>query len=244
MLDRWLLAVLVMLPAWHAQAAPEINIGTFHDYLGAGQSTLLKKVRNVGSSTAFVKVDVAEIRYGADGAAREEPLDNPDSAHRALVVTPSRLIVPAAGSQNVRLLFRGARDEERYFRVRFLPVVPEDDNDFALSKEHAAAYREALAAGVHLLKGFGTVLLVQPHNPRYASVVDELPGVLRVANRGNASLVLEAFKDCDSKGLQCADTSIYHVRPGQVREFRKVAGRTYSFDLREGDKRKRYDFKG
>ncbi|WP_036990033.1 pilus assembly protein [Pseudomonas vranovensis] len=244
MFKSLLCVALLWMQVWSAQAAPDLDIGTLHDYLDSNQSTLLKKVRNIGSTTAFVKVSVAQIQYDRDGTPSEVSLESQDSAQRSLVVTPSRLIVPAAGAQNVRLLFRGERDEERYFRVRFIPILPEDENDFDLSKDEATAYRETLAAGVHLLKGFGAVLLVRPNNPRYDSVVDEPPGFFRVRNKGNATLVLESFKDCDSQGGQCANPSIYHVRPGQTREFKKMLGRVYSFELREGETRKSYAFKG
>ena len=41
------------------------------------------------------------------------------------MASPARLIVPAKGMQGTRLLHMGGRDTERYFRVRFVPVVPE-----------------------------------------------------------------------------------------------------------------------
>lgn len=235
---------LLLSPTLVVQAAPEINIGTLYDYLSGPDSTQLKRIRNTSEVTAFVTVKVAEIFYDSRDEAREESLEGVDSAQRALIVTPSRLIIPAQGMQSVRLLFRGDRDRERYFRVRFLPVLPEGEGDFDLSAEESAQYRKSLAAGVNLLKAFGAILLVRPTNTRYVTHVDEPSGSFRIVNEGNASVVLEGSKECDSKGENCSSGNTYHVRPGKERVFSKQAGRVYRFELLEGDSRKSYEFKG
>lgn len=224
MIKRQLWAALLLGQACVAQAMPELYVGTLYDYLGAERSTMQKRLNNIGSSTAFVSVSVAEMHFDHDDKVKETPLDGQDSGQRALVATPSRLIIPAQGMQNVRLLFRGDRTVERYFRLRFKPVLPKGEDEFALSKEEAAQYQKTLAADVSVLKGFGTVLLVAPRNVRYATVLDDQPRMFRVRNNGTASVVLESFKDCDSKGEQCTAPYTYHVRPGKVREFTKQAG--------------------
>ena len=53
------------------------------------------------------------------------------------MASPARLIVPANGMQGTRLLYMGERDRERYFRVRFVPVVPEKEDEFAVSSRRA-----------------------------------------------------------------------------------------------------------
>jgi predicted GTPase len=78
------------------------------------------------------------------------------------MASPARLIVPAKGMQGTRLLHMGARDTERYFRVRFVPVVPEKEDEFAVSSEERDAYKENLSAGVNVMTGFGTVFLSGP----------------------------------------------------------------------------------
>ncbi|MCE6985145.1 molecular chaperone, partial [Pseudomonas frederiksbergensis] len=75
--------------------------------------------------TAFVKVSVVELVYDNQGQAREVEMDGREALQRGLVVSPARLIIPANGMQAVRLLYRVERDQERYFRLRFIPVLPE-----------------------------------------------------------------------------------------------------------------------
>ena len=59
-----------------AFAGPNINVGVVYDYLDGDKSTYLKRVFNGGESTAFVKINIMEIIYNADGSAEEVPLKN------------------------------------------------------------------------------------------------------------------------------------------------------------------------
>jgi hypothetical protein len=192
------------------QAGPQINVGTVYDYLDSDKSTFLKRVYNSGDSTAFVKVNILEIVYDADGSHREIPVKpQSDGAGRdGLMASPARLIVPAKGMQGTRLLHMGARDTERYFRVRFVPVVPEKEDEFAVSSEEREAYKENLSAGVNVMTGFGTVFFVRPKNSRFDSVIDDSAGVYRLRNNGNTVVVIDEFRNCSLKNeTECEPTT-------------------------------------
>jgi hypothetical protein len=230
-----------------AHAGPNINIGTVYDYLDGDKSTFLKRVYNGGDSTAFVKVNILEILYDADGKSREVPLkSNAEGNSRdGLMASPARLIVPASGMQGTRLLYMGERDKERYFRVRFIPVVPEKEDEFAVSGEEREQYKKALSAGVTVLAGYGAVFFVRPKAPRYASVIENEAARYRIRNTGNTVVVIDEFKDCSVKNDQdCQPTTKHHVLAGRHFEFEKQAGREYRFTLVEGESRKKLDVKG
>lgn len=147
-----------------AMAGPNINVGLVYDYLDSDKRTYLKRVFNGGTSTAFVRVQVMEMRLKTDGTFEETPLKTQanHSTRDGLMASPARLIVPANGTQGTRLLFMGERDTERYFRVRFIPVVPEKEDEFAQSEEDSDAYKKTLSAGINVLAGYGTVFLYGP----------------------------------------------------------------------------------
>lgn len=65
------LCLALLLVPLVAKAGPELNVGGLYDYLDDGKSTLLKRIYNGGDATAFVKVSVAELVYGADGVPCE-----------------------------------------------------------------------------------------------------------------------------------------------------------------------------
>lgn len=228
-------------------AGPSINVGVVYDYLDGDKSTYLKRVFNGGDSTAFVKVNILEIVYGADGTSREIPLTSQAdaSARDGLMASPARLIVPANGMQGTRLLYMGEREKERYFRVRFVPVVPEKEDEFAVSAEEREDYKKGLSAGVNVLAGYGTVFFVRPKDTRYESVIDNAAGHYQIRNNGNTVVVIDEFKNCSVKNEQdCQPTTKHHILAGRTFQFEKQAGREYRFTLVEGEISKKLEVKG
>ncbi|MCP2074257.1 UNVERIFIED_ORG: hypothetical protein J2Y77_003693 [Pseudomonas lini] len=231
-----------------AQAGPQIGVGVVYDYLDGDKSTYMKRVFNGGTSTAFVKVNILEILYNEDGSYQEVPLQDQASAMAkdGLMASPARLIVPANGMQGTRLLFMGNRDKERYFRVRFVPVVPEAEDEFAVSAEEREAYKkERVAAGVKVLAGYGTVFFVRPKDTRFETVIDDNANRYVMRNNGNSVVVIDEFKDCVVKQENdCRPTTKHHVMAGRTFSFDKEAGREYRFTLIEGGKSKAVEIKG
>ncbi|WP_448106483.1 molecular chaperone [Pseudomonas azerbaijanoccidentalis] len=222
-------------------AGPQINVGTVYDYLDGEKSTYLKRVYNSGDSTAFVKVNILEIVYDAEGGHQEIPVRTQadGSSRDGLMASPARLIVPAKGMQGTRLLHMGDRDTERYFRVRFVPVVPEKEDEFAVSSEEREAYKENLSAGVNVMTGFGTVFFVRPKNSRFDSVIDDSAGVYRLRNNGNTVVLIDEFRNCSLKNeTECEPVTKHHVLAGRTFEFEKKPGREYRFNLVEGASKK------
>lgn len=157
-MGAWLISLNCM-------AGPTINVGMVYIYLDGDKSTYLKRVFNGGDSTAFVRVSIKEILYKADGSSEEvEVKTQTDKRVRdGLMSSPARLIVPPNGTQGARLSSWGSMTTGRYtLRVRFIPVVPEKEDEFALSSEQASDYKKTLSAGVNVLAGYGTVFFVRP----------------------------------------------------------------------------------
>jgi hypothetical protein len=234
------LCVLCVYPL-AVQAGPQINVGTVYDYLDADKSTYLKRVFNSGDSTAFVKVNVLEIVYEADGTPKEIPVEaTADGASRnGVMASPARLIVPAQGMQGTRLLYMGERDRERYFRVRFTPVVPEKEDEFLVSSEEREDYKKNLSAGVNVMTGFGTVFFVRPKNARFESTISDTDRRYELRNNGNTVVIVDEFKSCKtSNENECGATTKHHVMAGKAFGFDKEKGREYRFILIEGDSKK------
>ncbi|WP_414866673.1 molecular chaperone [Pseudomonas sp. IT-P12] len=228
-------------------AGPQINVGVVFDYLDGDKTTFLKRVFNGGDSTAFVKIDILEILYNADGTSQEVPLANQAdaSARNGLMASPARLIVPANGMQGTRLLYVGERDKERYFRVRFVPVVPEKEDEFAVSAEEREDYKKGLSAGVNILAGYGTIFFVRPSQTRYDSEIKDGPQTYEIRNNGNSVVVIDEFKDCSvNSENDCQPTTKHHVLAGRTFQFDKQAGREYRFTLIEGSATKKLETKG
>ncbi|WP_030129580.1 pilus assembly protein [Pseudomonas sp. QTF5] len=240
-MKRLFLLWVLSLFSGMAQAGPQINVGTVYDYLDADKSTFLKRVFNSGDSTAFVKVNVLEIVYGADGTPKEIPVKAAaDGASRnGVMASPARLIVPAQGMQGTRLLYMGVRDRERYFRVRFVPVVPEKEDEFAVSSDEREGYKKTLSAGVNVMTGFGTIFFVRPKDARFETVINETDSRYELRNNGNTVLIVDEFKSCSlTDEKDCGATTKHHVLAGKTFAFDKEKDREYRFFLIEGETRK------
>jgi hypothetical protein len=149
------------------------------------------------------------------------------------------LIVPAQGVQGTRLLYMGERDRERYFRVRFVPVVPEKEDEFVVSQDEREDYKKSLSAGVNVMTGFGIVFFVRPKDARFATVINDSPERYEIRNDGNTVMVVDEFKNCSlSDESDCGATTKHHVMAGKSFAFDKEAGREYRFKLVEGDNKK------
>lgn len=246
-MNKFLSALLLSGCALTAQAGPSINIGTFYDYLEGDKSTFLKRVYNVGDSTAFVRVNIFEITFDSAGQALETPLhsDAQDAAQRkGLIASPARLIIPSNGMQATRILYMGGRDKERYYRVRYTPVMPEREDQFAVSDAEREAYAESMSAGVNVMAGYGAVFFVRPKETRFDTLIDDQTMKYRVENKGNSTIELDEFKDCSTTSQSdCLPTRKHILRPGMALGFEKQAGRVYFFNLVEAGKSQGFEVK-
>lgn len=227
--------ILLLIFSFNALASADISVGTLYDYMSTEKNTLLKRVRNIGDETAFVKVTLAEIVYSADGVPKEREL--PEEGVRQLVTSPSRLIIPAGGMQATRFIYMGEREKERYFRVRFVPVKPKGDEITELLPQ------QKISAGVSIMTGFGTILFVAPKETRYDTWIGRKNGALYVENRGNATVILDYLELCDRKEKSCSQPEKMHLLPGVKKRVSEDATRTVHFELIEGKKSVFKEFK-
>lgn len=227
-------ALLACLPA-AALGGPKISIGSLQDYLQADKGVLVKRVYNGGDATAFVKVRAWELERKADGTVKETPLDiEAGGGRRELVVSPTRLIIPASGMQTVRLLFDGERTKERYFRLRFNPVLPTAGDGFELTEQEAQDYEVSISGGVQMLAGFGSLLYVRPRDVTHQLAIEEDENRFVIRNVGNATAVLERFRRCDASGLDCDPAVVRHLPPGSAQTFPKTPNSIHAFEHRRG----------
>lgn len=241
-MPRVLCSILLALLAGSAHAkTPQINVGVLFDYLQPTHSNLLKRIRNTGDATAYVRVEVTQMHFDADGKASETPVDTtalvrntPDA--QGVIASPSRLIIAGNGQQATRLVYRGARDQERYYRLRFIPVAPTAE-EFLLSEDQAREAAE-LTSAIRVFTGYGTIFFVAPENPHYDTLIEQQ----QVRNRGNATVVLDNLRQCErDRPDTCTPGIIAHVRPGSSYALQAAEHQFLRFELREGDSQRSID---
>ena len=248
LLCRRMAALCLLTAPWAAgAAAPSIHIGAMYEYMEPQQGTILKRVRNSGDATAFVRVQISEVVYNADGSHVEREVDTRSvaagQAVDGLISSPARLIVAANGQQATRLLYQGNREVERYYRVRFVPVLPQTADEFALDAAEAAAYQQQLSAGVNVLTGYGAFLIVHPQQVRHQTLVEQRGKQLHVRNAGNSSVVIDDLRECaGERNSDCSPSRKQHLLPQREQVFELREGHQLAFELIEGEQRRRFAF--
>ncbi|MDR2957929.1 MAG: CS1 fimbrial subunit B flags: Precursor [Stenotrophomonas sp.] len=234
---------LLLLVSTADAAQPQISVGTLFDYMEPGRSQLLKRVRNSGDATAYVRVEITRMHFDGQGGVTETPVDAAALARNeggasGLIASPSRMIIPAGnGQQATRLVFRGERAQEQYYRVRYVPVVP-DAGEFSLDAKQTESYQQGVQAGVNVFTGYGTVVFVPPAATRYDT---QLQGP-RVSNAGNATVVLDNLRQCNrARPDECSGGVKVHVFPGRQHTLAEEDGFYSRFDLLEGAQRRTID---
>lgn len=238
--------ILLMLMLWAAASnsfagQPQINVGTLFDYLPASSGNVLKRIRNTGDGTAYVRVEVTRLQFDAEGKSAEVPVEATAIARNAagaqgVIASPSRLIIAANGQQATRLVYRGARDQEQYYRLRFVPVAPTAE-EFSLSEEEARA-AVGVQSAIQVFTGFGTILFISPDNPHYDTRIDGDA----LHNHGNATIVLDNLRYCDRANPDnCTAGILVHIRPGRSHALEVSPTRFARYDLREGEASRNID---
>lgn len=240
-----ILAIALVFTALPAAAAPSINVGSLYEFMEPQQNTLLKRIRNNGTSTAYVRISVSEIVTTAGGRQEEKPVNMEAlvrGAGQGLVASPTRMMIPAGGMQANRLLYTGKRDTERLYRVRFVPVVPESGAEFGLNAEESARYRQEMSAGVTVMSGYGAIVTVRPAATRYDTRITSDAPVYSVRNNGNSTIILDTFTECSTGMKNCATPVVHYLRPGASLSRPATAGKSYRFTLVEGTAKKSITF--
>lgn len=233
--SRTILAALLSL-CFNAIASPTIGIGSMYDLLMPGENHLVKKVYNSGDSTAFVRVEILEIRLNGHDVEQEmvpQKMDGDALNKNRLIATPQRMIIPPSEFQSVRLLWPGIREKERYYRVRLTPVMPDKKNDFGLSETEITQYKGSIKAGVNILTGYGSILYVMPDKPEFNTVVNNTPDSVKVVNSGNATIVIDDIRSCADKKNKCSSPTRSFIIPGRSYVIKKEQGKRLFFRLHE-----------
>ncbi|MRT40253.1 molecular chaperone [Enterobacteriaceae bacterium RIT702] len=235
---RKLLCMALLSACSMANAIPNINIGAMYEFIDGEQSTLSKRVRNQGDQTGYVRTEVSEIIYLSDGKKQERKIDAQAAAKGnvdGLIFTPSRMIIPAKGMQTGRLIVTGQRDKERYYRVRFIPVMPKDQYEFNQSKKEYDEYRNKLSAGVNVLTGYGAMVIVRPKNQLFNTQIESAGNSIIIKNSGNSSVKIEDVKQCVNK--KCTEENGTILLPGKDYRLLKKKGNFIQFNLIEASKK-------
>ncbi|HHR6132242.1 TPA: hypothetical protein ACS72K_003891 [Providencia alcalifaciens] len=235
---RVFFSAVLALSVMPAMAGPAIDVGDLNEYIQPTQNTLAKRIHNTGDATAFVRVTVDEIVFSGHGYSENKLDDNMliNGVGSGLISSPARLIIPINSMQTNRLVVIGSRDKERYYRVRYIPVVPDDAQEFSQNEDEMKKYQNEISAGVSVLTGFGTIVTVLPSSARFDTQITHNAGRLHIRNQGNASIVIRSLMECDKNSENCSNVTHHQLRPGMDLDRPVKPGKVWQYTLLEGTK--------
>ncbi|AXB00700.1 MULTISPECIES: fimbria/pilus periplasmic chaperone [Aeromonas] len=194
-----IIAIWLLLIPGISQA---INVGAVTTFIDAGSQEVAKQIENGSDQARLVTISVTRITSPEEGG-QEIPME----VSGELMLSPSRLMLPANARNNVRFFYKGPQDDkERYYRIRWL--------DTALSVDDQRNERRQAVATTSAQ--IGTILVVTPRQHRFAyDLKDDT-----LTNQGNASYRTVAYGPCLKGEELCKET--YYDLPGKQRRFKQV----------------------
>lgn len=157
------------------------------------------KVINNGNDVGYVQVEVFEVRN--PGSDNEERVKVTDPDQLKLIVSPSKLMIPANSQKLVRIVnLEPGGDEERIYRVNVTPVLaPLEEDDGSV---------------VRVVVAYQLLVIIDPANPQENLNIVRSGRTLNIENTGNTNVLLSDGKQCNSEGNNCFDIAAHRVYPG------------------------------
>lgn len=148
-------------------------------------------VQNIGKNIEYVDVTPYVIKKPGTAKEKAERIYNP--ANSGILVTPSRLIVPAGQQRYVRIILtKPLSGNERIYRVNFVPKIAGlKTADLAHGKE----------IGLHIIIGYGILVIARPVEPLPEFRYSRKGQQLTLTNEGNTNIMVTG-KQCN-RGKHC-----------------------------------------
>ena len=194
-----ILAAATLLLTCTVQAQLTVNkiIVDFTSDMAPRDDVLLSNTSS--SETLYINVEVLEV--SDPGTDQEQRVIVDDPAQIGLIATPSRLILPPNGRQQVRLVnMITDNDSDRIFRVNFTPVAGET---------------EVESTGVRLMIGYQALVIVRPERSNADIDMVRDNNAITLTNTGNTNLYLEGLRQCETaREEQCQSLADQRLYPG------------------------------
>lgn len=185
-----------------SSSALAINVGKVTTIIPANSDTTAKEIKNEADSVRIVSISAQRISSPMD----EGIVINPEKVDE-LLLTPTRMVMPAGTSNIVKFYYHGNADnKERYYRITFVDEGVSEDLDNGSQKNGKGMTRAVVS----------TILVVQPREKK----IDFVYVAGKMTNKGNTSFRVNATGTClkpnpESPSTPC--TKNFYLMPGTSR---------------------------
>jgi len=185
-----------------SSSALAINVGKVTTIIPANADTTAKEIKNEADSVRIVSITAQRISSPMD----EGIVINPEKVDE-LLLTPTRMVMPAGTSNIVKFYYHGNADnKEGYYRITFVDEGVSEDLDNGSQKNGKGMTRAVVS----------TILVVQPRDKK----IDFVYVAGKMTNKGNTSFRVNATGTClkpnpESPSTPC--TKNFYLMPGTSR---------------------------
>lgn len=185
-----------------SSSALAINVGKVTTIIPTNADTTAKEIKNEADSVRIVSISAQRISSPMD----EGIVINPEKVDE-LLLTPTRMVMPAGTSNIVKFYYHGNADnKERYYRITFVDEGVSEDLDNGSQKNGKGMTRAVVS----------TILVVQPREKK----IDFVYVAGKMTNKGNTSFRVNATGTClkpnpESPSTPC--TKNFYLMPGTSR---------------------------
>ncbi|MBO1386538.1 hypothetical protein BVJ60_17395 [Vibrio cholerae] len=159
------------------------------------------RVYNDSSELSFVSVSVLEILNPGE---KVENFKNPEFG-RGPILSSKAIVIPSGSSKSIRVYYPEEieRVEDRFFRIRFSPVLP--SKEYGFTEDEINSAKENLSSKVNVSIGWGHLLVVGKQNPKlaYEAKIIENNTFISLENTGDSLLTFKSILAC-SKDKECS----------------------------------------
>ncbi|CSC05182.1 putative fimbrial protein TcfA [Vibrio cholerae] len=181
-----------------SEASNTIRLDSLYQKLDNQQNYKDVRVYNDSKNLAFVSVSAVEVM---NPGAKEEHVKETDFGNGPLISTKA-LMIPAESSRSVRVYYPEtiSRDADRFFRIRFTPVMPTKEHGFTDSQLKSA---KTVESNFKLSFAWGGLLAVVKNSPNLDYKVHlEASNNLVFENTGDSLVTIKYLSLC-SEDNQC-----------------------------------------
>jgi len=167
------------------------------------------KVINNGDDIGYVDIEIFEVRD--PGTEKETRIKVTDPEDLKLLVSPSKLAIPANSEKLVRIVnLAPGQNSEKIYRINITPVLPPLQDDEGSTVRVVVAYQ--------------LLVIIDPTQPQEDLEIRREENQLFVQNNGNTNVLISNGKQCaiqaesESKNIKenCFNIPSHRVYPGNL----------------------------
>jgi P pilus assembly chaperone PapD len=147
-------------------------------------------IQNIGNQTDYISISINRVSHPGTKLSFSERIFDPRKA--GIMVTPSKLVLPANGSRTVRVqLTEAPGDTDKVYEITFTPTLG--------IKKKTGSSTDGIDASVDIVVAFSAVAIVRPLHPVSTVTAIRKNDTVTFTNKGNTVARITHLEQCPTQ---------------------------------------------